>query len=285
MQKTLFTLLLLVYSAQLLASQKYQANFEESKWMLKASPIRCELTHPIPRYGRGNFVYSSNGELAFSLDVLQPPVQDGVASMASVPSFWKAGSEGKSIGEFSISAGKTPIYAPHKIALRILYELDAGMFPVLQYKDWADQRDAVSVALSPVNFRDVLPAFQQCISQLLPYSFDDLKESTVLFNLNKSTLTVEAKQILENLSLFAKEYKNVNMIIEGHTDNIGSRYYNQQLSRQRALSVKKFLLDKGVPAKRVILKGFGERKPVASNRTEEGRAVNRRVNVTLNVVK
>ena len=285
MQKTIFTILLVVLSTQLLASQRFQANFEESQWRLKTSPIRCELVHPIPRYGQGNFVYASNGELAFSLDVLQPPVKDGVASMASIPSFWKAGSEGKDIGEFSISAGKTPIYAPHKIALRILYELDAGMFPVLQYKDWADQRDEVIVALSPVHFRDVLPAFQQCISQLLPYSFEDLRESTVMFHLNKATLTTEAKQILENLSLYAKEYKNIKMVIEGHTDSIGSRYYNRRLSRQRAQSVKKFLLSKGVPAQRVVIKGYGESRPVASNNSQDGRAANRRVSVTLNMTK
>lgn len=285
MQKYFVFLLMLLFSGPLMAIQRYQANFEESQWLLSTSPIRCELTHPIPRYGLGRFVHSSSGELAFSLDVLQPPLKDGVASMASVPSFWKAGHKGKDIGEFAISAGKTPIYAPHNIALRILYELDAGMFPVIQYKDWADQRDQVKVALSPVHFRDVLPAFQKCISQLLSFSFDDLRESTVTFELNKSILTPEAKQILENLALYAREYKKVKMVIEGHTDAIGSRSYNRRLSKRRARSVMKFLISKGVPAKRVRLKGFGERKPVASNYTEAGRAANRRVNVTLNMTK
>lgn len=167
----------------------------------------------------------------------------------------------------------------------MLYELDAGLFAVLKYKDWADQRDEVKVALSPVHFRDVLPAFQKCISELLPFSFEDLRESTVKFQLNKATLTTEARQILENLAMYAKEYKNIKMTVEGHTDAIGSRYYNRQLSRRRAQSVKQFLLSKGVPAKRVVLNGYGESRPVASNYTESGRAANRRVSVRLNMMK
>ncbi|MDH5764753.1 MAG: OmpA family protein [Gammaproteobacteria bacterium] len=285
MIKTVFHVLMFLIVGLAQANQKFQASFAESRWTLHASPVRCQLSHPIPRYGQGNFVHSSNGELVFSLDVLQPPMQDGVASMASVPSFWKQAVKPRDIGEFSVSAGKTPIYATHAIALRILYELDAGMFAVLHYKDWADRRDDVSVALSPVRFREVLPGFQKCISDLLPYSFDDLRVSTVTFHLNKSGLTEQARQILENPALYAREFENIKIVVEGHTDAIGSRYYNHRLSRKRAQSVKDFLVSKGVPAGRVVLKGFGERKPVATNYTERGRAANRRVKVTLNMTK
>lgn len=285
MAKIVSVFLMLILVNPVLSMQRFQASFEESQWLLQSSPVRCQLSHPIPRYGQGNFVHSSNGELAFTLDVLQPPMEDGVASMVSEPSFWKASLKAMDIGEFSVSAGRTPIYAPHKIALRILYELDAGKYAVMHYKDWADHRDDVRVALSPVRFREVLPDFQKCISQLLPYSFDDLKQSTVTFQLNKSVLTDDARQILENPALYAREFENIKILIEGHTDAIGSRYYNNNLSRKRAQSVREFLVSRGIPASRIVLKGYGERKPVASNYTETGRAANRRVRVTLNMTK
>ena len=67
----------------------YVAGIEESHWQVQASPVRCELRHDIPRYGEGRFVYSAGGELAFEISVFDPPVRDGVASMISVPPFWK----------------------------------------------------------------------------------------------------------------------------------------------------------------------------------------------------
>jgi outer membrane protein OmpA-like peptidoglycan-associated protein len=65
--------------------------------------------------------------------------------------------------------------------------------------------------------------------------------------------------------------------IEGHTDNVGGKEYNQTLSENRANSVKKYLVDKGVKAERVTAKGFGLDKPIDTNDTPEGRSKNRRV--------
>jgi hypothetical protein len=66
-------------------------------------------------------------------------------------------------------------------------------------------------------------------------------------------------------------------MIEGHTDNKGGDDYNQKLSESRANAVKKYLVDKGVKAERIIAKGFGLSKPIATNDTAEGREKNRRV--------
>jgi OOP family OmpA-OmpF porin len=65
--------------------------------------------------------------------------------------------------------------------------------------------------------------------------------------------------------------------VQGHTDNVGSAEYNQQLSERRAESVKKYLVGKGIAAERIVAKGYGLSMPIASNDTKEGRAKNRRV--------
>ena len=64
--------------------------------------------------------------------------------------------------------------------------------------------------------------------------------------------------------------------IEGHTDNVGSAPANEQLSGERALAIKKFLVDKGINKTRLLAVGFGQNKPIADNSTEDGRTKNRR---------
>jgi len=71
------------------------------------------------------------------------------------------------------------------------------------------------------------------------------------------------------------------VIAVGHTDARGSDSYNQRLSERRAEAVKAYMLNQGIPAERVRTEGRGETQPVASNDTDEGRAKNRRVEVTV----
>jgi outer membrane protein OmpA-like peptidoglycan-associated protein len=84
------------------------------------------------------------------------------------------------------------------------------------------------------------------------------------------------------LNEFGKALKggltDATIIIAGHTDNIGSREYNQKLSEERAISVKNYLLTHhGIESKRLVINGLGETKPIASNDTDDGRLKNRRV--------
>jgi len=69
--------------------------------------------------------------------------------------------------------------------------------------------------------------------------------------------------------------------IGAHTDDVGANTYNQQLSLKRAQSVKAYLIKKGISKDRIKAKGYGENKPIADNATEEGRAKNRRVEISV----
>jgi len=101
----------------------------------------------------------------------------------------------------------------------------------------------------------------------------------VLFDFDKAVLKNEGKAKLDDL---ANRVKGINLevvIAIGHTDSIGSDAYNQKLSVRRAESVKAYLVSKGIEANRVYTEGKGEKQPVADNRTAEGRAKNRRVEI------
>ena len=99
------------------------------------------------------------------------------------------------------------------------------------------------------------------------------------FDFDKSVLKPEGRAKLDDL---VSKIRNVNLeviIAVGHTDSIGTVAYNQKLSVRRAESVKAYLVSKGIERNRVYTEGKGELQPVADNRTKEGRAKNRRVEI------
>jgi OOP family OmpA-OmpF porin len=99
------------------------------------------------------------------------------------------------------------------------------------------------------------------------------------FDFDKATLKPEAKEKLDDLVEKTKQINLEVIIAVGHTDSVGKDAYNQKLSVRRAESIKTYLVSKGMEANRVYTEGKGEKQPVASNKTAEGRAKNRRVEI------
>ncbi len=100
-----------------------------------------------------------------------------------------------------------------------------------------------------------------------------------LFDFDKSVVKPEGKQILDRLADQAKDLQLEVIIAIGHADATGTDAYNQKLSERRAAAVKAYLVSKGVAANKITTEGKGEKMPVADNKTREGRAKNRRVEV------
>ncbi|HEY0482670.1 MAG TPA: OmpA family protein [Kofleriaceae bacterium] len=101
---------------------------------------------------------------------------------------------------------------------------------------------------------------------------------TVQFETESAVLVERSKQLLDDVARELADHPEIKKVqIEGHTDSVASPRHNMKLSQDRIASVRAYLLSKGVDAKRLTTKAFGETKPIASNKTEEGRAQNRRV--------
>jgi outer membrane protein OmpA-like peptidoglycan-associated protein len=110
-----------------------------------------------------------------------------------------------------------------------------------------------------------------------------LRLGEVLFDFDSYRLRGGAEKNLEKVSdLVLKKYSDREVLVEGHTDNVGNSSYNQKLSEQRAHSVAKYLKNRGNLDK-LSYRGFGEDKPIANNSTGEGRKKNRRVEVIINL--
>jgi outer membrane protein OmpA-like peptidoglycan-associated protein len=101
--------------------------------------------------------------------------------------------------------------------------------------------------------------------------------SDVLFDSAKFTLRPAAREKLAKISGIVLAYPTLTLAIEGNTDSVGGDTYNQELSENRAGSVRDYLVKEGIPASSMTAHGFGKMQPVASNETTEGRQQNRRV--------
>lgn len=101
----------------------------------------------------------------------------------------------------------------------------------------------------------------------------------ILFDTGKSTIKSESQSIIDELVKLMKENPSLKISIEGHTDNVGNSNENKILSQNRAKSVMDAVISKGISKERMSYVGWGQERPVADNRTEEGRAKNRRVEI------
>lgn len=141
-----------------------------------------------------------------------------------------------------------------------------------------------------VNYLDLTAAkaYEQINTNMSVISVEELQKTgkaikieNIFFDSGKFDLKEESHEALNLLYRFMHANPEVKVEISAHTDNIGSEHYNFDLSEKRAASVVNYLIQIGIEPNRIISKGYGETMPVASNDTEEGRALNRRVEFKL----
>lgn len=106
-------------------------------------------------------------------------------------------------------------------------------------------------------------------------------KSDILFDFNSAELRPQSRDTLGELADNFRQYPDNEIVVEGHTDSVGSEDYNQRLSERRAANVADFLIERGVDANDVVVFGFGELRPKQSNETAEGRQLNRRVEINI----
>lgn len=105
--------------------------------------------------------------------------------------------------------------------------------------------------------------------------------SGLLYDFDSDVVRPEAKTNLRELGTSLEQYPGTDLVIIGHTDQLGSATYNQSLSERRANSAATYLISQGVSGSRIATRGLGESEPTASNETEAGRQANRRVEVAI----
>jgi OOP family OmpA-OmpF porin len=104
----------------------------------------------------------------------------------------------------------------------------------------------------------------------------------IFFDTDKDTIRQDSTRVVDSVAEIIKAHPElVKIRIEGHTDNVGGAKFNLGLSQRRAAAVRRYLIERGVEAERLISEGYGDQNPIADNTTEQGRQRNRRVAFTI----
>jgi outer membrane protein OmpA-like peptidoglycan-associated protein len=265
--------------------RKFEAPLDTSMWSLSSSALKCHLTHDIPHYGLATFSSAASrmNNMNFDLSTRRfNPVKISEAVLTAESPTWNHTHESQVLGDVLIFPGNKPITLKDKVAWKILTNLESGLVPTFSYSSFIQETDKYSIALSAVNFQPVYEKFIDCVANLLPYSFDDIAETFVYFEYDRSDFTRETRESLLRIGAWLEVDKSLELILlSGHTDSKGNRRYNEKLGKRRADAVKKFFTDQGINVNIIKTQSFAAIQPFSSNNTPEGRAKNRRVMIKM----
>ncbi len=262
-------------------AHNYIARLDEAVWQLDPSPLSCRLWQAVPNYGEAVFEVDAGKPLKFYVNAYRPVVNAGEAELMITAPEWREDLAPKAIGRAPWHKGRRPIELPEILASELLAELQVGMTPAISHPGWFDKHP-VTVGVSAVSFQTAFRDYMSCVSGLYPAGFDELRQSFLHFETNKYGIKGALKKRLDLIAGYVAIDSSVRKIsVDGHTDSDGRRGHNWELSRLRALAVKEYLEQQGVPADTVVMNYYGEGHPVRKNNSKANKAVNRRVLVRL----
>ena len=264
--------------------RQYHVDLDASEWLLSSQTrLKCELSHEIPGYGTASFSTEASKQLnmEFYLDMLRLPNRYDAASVYSAPPKWMPGVGRREISKMDLRK-QYDGDLPSDAAWQMLTELEKGFWPTIHYQDWLNPNDSVAVALNAAAFQQSYYDFSRCISNLLPYSFEDISYTVLAYKKSSAQLTKYSKRRLDMIGEYLKEDLDLELVLlDGYSDSYGGSYNNEQLSIRRAQEVRDYFSSLGVDVERIEITGHGERRHSAPNETRLDRAKNRRVVVRL----
>jgi len=138
------------------------------------------------------------------------------------------------------------------------------------------------VMLTAKNFLDAYKKYQQCVTDLIPYTFAQVARTSINYAEKPKGLSANNKNDLNKIARYIQaDAKVVGVFVDGHSDNTGSAEEREITSKQTAEWVANYLTEKGVAADKITTRWHGDKFLIANNKTDAGRAENRRVTVRL----
>lgn len=261
----------------------FQTPLEHVEWSVEGDRFECRLAQPVKGFGQGEFVRRAGEGPTFRLQAQEAWLSRGSATLLAAAAPWRAGQGDINLGIVLVPVNSDALYTSPLQAGRLLSGLLEGRGPLIRHR--TQQGDRLEVRIMPARFSDAYQRYLECTAGLLPYNFDQLKQTRIAFVDTNMVLSESALGRLKAIVDYMQEDPSVNKIeVDGHSDSWGNRLTNREISRQRALTVQQYFLDQGIPEEQIVVRFHGERYPIKPNNTAANRALNRRVNIVLSRV-
>jgi outer membrane protein OmpA-like peptidoglycan-associated protein len=267
-------------------AQMYSADLTNSEWKLSSGPFACTLTHSIPVFGKAVFVRKSGGAETFYLESQGSVVFPvGFAGAETLPPQWRNDLVPVPLGAFSVTAGSQPINLNSAQVAPVVAQLTTGMNVMYSSQPLAATSSSptiMRVVLNAKNFSAGYKTYQQCIANIIPYSFAQVERTFINYTEKPEGLTASNKADLSKVARYVKaDPKVVGVFVDGHSDNSAKPEANEAMSKQAAEWVAAYLTEQGVAADKITTRWHGDKFVIANNKIAAGRAQNRRVTVRL----
>lgn len=261
----------------------FQTPLEHVEWTVAGDRFECRLAQPVKGFGQGEFVRRAGESPVFKLQAQEQWLSRGSARLLAAAAPWRVAQGDISLGSVLVTDNGNALQTTQLQAGRLLAGLLEGRGPLIRHR--TQQGEALEVRIMPAHFSDAYQRYLDCTASLMPYNFEQIKQTRIGFTDDNMTLSASAQGRLHLIVDYMKEDPTVNHIeLDGHSDSFGNRLNNRDISRRRALVVKQFFLDQGVQEEQIVVRFHGERYPLKPNNSAANRALNRRVNVVLSRV-
>ncbi len=272
--------------------QIFAADIMSADWKPVSNPFACSITHSIPGFGKASLSHKAGGEEIFYIEsqgkIIFPA---GDTSIDTLPPVWRNNLLPINLGSVNAVAGKQPItLASSKIA-QVVSQLSNGVKVMFSSSDLIEKKinnasvvdlGVMRVVLESKNFAGAYKNYQQCIGELINYTFAQVARTLINYSEKPQGLTAATKVELSKVARYVRaDQKVIRILVDAHSDNAEAVNINEAISKQYADWVSAYLVGQGVPADKITSRWHGEKFPIATNKTAQGRAQNRRVTVRL----
>jgi len=274
-----FTITLILF-ASFVHAEQFQAPLTDTQWQVVESPLECSLSQNILGFGEAKFTRQVG--VPFSLiftSQSHPSTQTNVRfEIAEAP--WQNSEERLHLISLPTQAKQTKFILSGKLAKQALTHMEEGRFPAVTYRSH-NTSEEVSALVSTVHLSDSIQAFKQCLNNMHPDTYEDIRKLTLYFALEEAELSDKEQAALTRIADYVKIDPSIKRImVSGHTDNHGRKRLNIPLSQARALAVKNYLVKEcEVPENLITISFHRELIPSTTNKTKTGRAHNRRAEI------
>ena len=265
-----------------LQAATFRSSIDDSKWELEASKFSCRLSQVIPSFGNAVFEHEAGESVRFVLKPTENIHFQKGAQLVAEAAPWQPGVTPRKITAVKPEQLSGDLNVETKHAQNMLAALYKGMMPTFTASQWYGTNESLRVSVSAVNFQSAYTDYVACTAGLLPVNYRQVARTAILFPSAAWRLSDASRERLELIGLYVKNDDSVKGIyVDGHSDNMGRRLMNRDLSKRRAEEVTAYLINLGLDPNMITTRYHGERYPVVKNNNKANRDRNRRVTIRL----